>query len=59
MCDEERVYFYDHANCLRAVPLGWTNIASPDPYVVIAGGKSFFRANDLLELARLIATLKG
>jgi hypothetical protein len=52
-CDEERVYFYDRAGGLRAAPLGWTSLAPPDPFVVIAAGRSLFRVADLLELTRL------
>lgn len=55
---EERVFFYDHEGRLRAVPLGWTNLGSPDPFVVIAAGRSFFRVADLLELARQVTLWK-
>jgi len=55
---EELVYFHDENGRLRGVPLGWTSIASPDPFVVVAAGRSFFRPTDLLELARLVTLWK-
>jgi hypothetical protein len=39
---------------LRSVPAGWTDVDPPDPFVVIAAGRSAFRAADLLALACLL-----
>jgi hypothetical protein len=55
---ENRVYFYDDQGRLRAVPADWTDVFPPDPFVVIAAGRSLFRFGDLLELARCLGGLK-
>jgi hypothetical protein len=55
---EERVYFHDAEGRLAAIPAAWTDVFSPDPFVILSAGRSAFRACDLLELARLIAGLR-
>jgi hypothetical protein len=55
---EQRVYFHDADGRLTALPAAWTDVFSPDPFVVISAGRSAFRVNDLLELTRLIARLR-
>jgi hypothetical protein len=55
---EQRVYFYDAEGRLTALPAAWTDVFSPDPFVVISAGRSAFRSTDLLELTRLIARLR-
>jgi hypothetical protein len=55
---EQRVYFHDAEGRLTALPAAWTDVFSPDPFVVISAGRSAFRSNDLLELTRLIARLR-
>jgi hypothetical protein len=54
---EDRIYFHDRKGQLRAVPASWTSLAAPDPFVIIAAGRSLHRVSDLLELAALIAQL--
>ena len=56
---EERVYFYDDSGRLSTVPLQWTTLAAPDPFVEISGGRSAFRVSNLLELADLLVRLSG
>ena len=51
---ENRVYVRDDTGCLRAFPVGWTSLAPPDPFVVMARGRSWFRVVDLLEVARFV-----
>ena len=34
-----------------SLPIGWTELASPEPYLTIGEGRSRFRVEDLLELA--------
>ena len=43
---------------LVSLPAAWTSVSAPDPFVVIAAGRSAFRVPDLLELARLLASLQ-
>jgi len=48
--DDETVY---------SVPPQWTDLASPDPEIVMVRCRGLFRVADLLELARLIDQLGG
>jgi hypothetical protein len=51
------VYFHDAAGTLRHLPTRWTDVAPEDPFVVIAGGRSHFRMDDLHQLIELVARL--
>jgi hypothetical protein len=42
---------------LVAVPAGWTDAVPVDPATVVSAGRSPFRLQDLLELARLVEAL--
>ena len=44
---------------VRSVPPQWTDLAAPDPEIVIGEQRALFRMADLLELARLIDKLGG
>jgi len=55
---EDRVYYHDEQGQLTSVPAGWTDVIPPDPVVAISAGRSPFRLQDLLELARLVEPLK-
>ena len=37
----------------------WTDLATEDPVVVVGAGRSHFRVNDLLELARRLRELRS
>ena len=39
---------------LWSVPVGWTDVVSPDPYVSVGRGRSYFRVEDLVVLADLV-----
>lgn len=54
---EDRVSFFV-GDELRSVPAGWTDVDPPDPFVVIAAGRSAFRVEDLLSLATLLDGLR-
>ena len=56
---EQRVYFYDDDGRLMSVPLLWTTLAAVDPLTELAGGRSAFRVDDLLELRALLAAVGG
>jgi hypothetical protein len=55
---EHRVYFYDELGDVRSILACWTSVATADPFVVVAAGRSYFRVEDLLALAALIRGLK-
>ena len=46
--------FLDKKGRQCEIPLGWTDLAPEDAFITLAAGKSWFRAADLLELARLV-----
>jgi len=56
---ECRVFFFNDKGCKTSVPLDWTDIQPPDPFVVVSGGRALFRVEDLLGLAHLVAELKA
>lgn len=51
---EHRVYFYDAQGHLRALAATWTDAVAQNPFVVVAGGRSYFRVEDLARLAELV-----
>jgi hypothetical protein len=53
------VYYQNEAGAVCTMPISWTSVASEDPFVSLAGGRSAFRVTDLLELSRLLAFLIG
>jgi len=55
--NEKRVSFEDRTGCLRSLPVSWTSLAAPDPFVTLAGGQAFFRTEDLLRLVVLVEQL--
>jgi hypothetical protein len=38
----------------RSLPLAWTNLALPDPFLVVARGKAVLRWSDLQQLAQFL-----
>jgi len=52
---EDRVFYRDPQGHRASMPVGWTSLAPPDPYVAVAAGRSRFRLQDLIDLAALIA----
>ena len=38
----------------RSLPLAWTNLAPPDPFLVVAAGKAVLRLDDLHELVQFL-----
>jgi len=55
---EQRVTFRDNSGKLCSIPANWTDVVPPDPVVVVSAGRSAFRLGDLVELARLVSTLR-
>lgn len=54
---EYRVEFLDQEGHLRSLPAQWTSVVAPDPFVVVAAGRSYFRIEDLLSLVALLRAL--
>jgi hypothetical protein len=66
VCVGERYNRYGTRLLLRAdedvvcsVPRQWTDVVTPDPEMVIGGGRALLRVSDLLELAELVERLVG
>ena len=47
---EDRVYYRDQAGRVRFLPARWTSLATPDPFILTAAGRAYFRLEDLLRL---------
>ena len=52
---EERVTLERPDGTLWSVPVRWTDVIPPDPYLSLGRGRSQFRVEDLRVLANLIA----
>ena len=55
---EDRVLYRDPDGYLLSLPALWTSVEAEDPFVVVAAGRSRFRAADLIDLAALVAKLR-
>ena len=52
---EERVFFADpQTHEIRSLPLAWTSLALPDPFLVVAAGKAVLRFEDLQQLVQFL-----
>ncbi|MEI8334625.1 MAG: DUF5372 family protein [Chloroflexota bacterium] len=57
---EHRVFFREPGDVrVQSLPAGWTDIEGPDPFLVVSGGRTCFRVEDLAALVRLIDELDG
>src|SRR5579859_6019233 len=44
---EHRVFFRDPERTqVRSLPATWTDVVAPDPFVVLAAGRSYFRTHE-------------
>ena len=55
---QDRVFFLDEDGCQYSLPVGWTDVFEPDPFVAAAAGRCPFRFADLTALAGLIDGLR-
>ena len=39
---------------VRSLPQAWTNLALPDPFVVVAAGKAVLRFSDVQQLTQFL-----
>lgn len=46
-------------NQLITIPIAWTNLADPDPYIAISKGRSYFRTDDLVRLVNFLEGKKS
>lgn len=56
---EWRVFFHDPlTHRVRSLPTAWTDLAPPDPFVILAAGHAILRFTDLQALHRLLSNLQ-
>ena len=55
---EERVYYRDPKGRMRFLPARWTSIAVPDPFVLMAKERAYFRLEDLIRLQERLKELQ-
>jgi hypothetical protein len=53
------VYLRDRNGHVASLPIAWTNLVAPDPFLIVSAGKARFRPRDLLELVDLIQRLRN
>ncbi|MBA3825050.1 MAG: hypothetical protein H0X24_14280 [Ktedonobacterales bacterium] len=52
---EWRVFFLDpQSQTIRSLPLAWTNLAFPDPFLLVAQGQTVLRFIDLQHLVQML-----
>jgi hypothetical protein len=56
---EERVYYRDQNGRMRFLPVRWTSLAAPDPFILVAAGRAYFRLEDLIRLAEQMRELRA
>lgn len=52
-----QVFYYNAEARLHWVPVSYTSLAKPDPFVEVSAGRAHLRIEDLLGLAKLIDEL--
>ena len=55
---EDRIYFRDGHGHLTSLPAAWTSVVPADAFVAVAAGRSWFRVQDLVDLAALVLRLR-
>jgi Family of unknown function (DUF5372) len=53
------VYYRDRTGRMRFLPVRWTTMSTPDPFVLIAEGRAYFRLADLIRLQDQLRELQG
>ena len=56
---EERVYYRDPSGRMRFLPARWTSRAVPDPFILMAADRAYFRLEDLIRLQDRLMQLQG
>ena len=53
-----RVWYEGPDGAVATIPRAWTDLATPDPFVVVAGGRAHFRPEDLCALVELVTQIR-
>jgi len=51
------MYFIDSKGNPNSIPIAFTDLAAPDPFVVVATGRCPFRLRDWIDLADILELL--
>ena len=51
---QAKVSFLDDEGRLSFLPVEWTDLSPPDPFVLLSQGKALFRPGDLIELSEFL-----
>ena len=55
----EQVWYERGDGSVASIPQAWTDLAAPDPFTALAGGRAHFLLESLTELAELIAAIRN
>ena len=55
---EDRVFYRDGQGQLVSLPARWTSAVPVDSFITVAGGRSRFRVDDLIDLVALVGRLR-
>jgi hypothetical protein len=56
---EDRVFYRNPDGRMRYLPARWTSLAAPDPFVIGAAGRAYFRLEDLIRLSEQMRDLQA
>ena len=56
---DDRVSYRTESGSEASIPVSFTDLRVPDPFVVMAAGRCRFRVEDLIELTKLVEILNG
>ena len=56
---QDCVFYRDPDGRMRYLLRRWTSLAAPDPFVIAAAGRAYFRVEDLVRLGELIQELRA
>ena len=56
--NQDWIYYAHSRGNQVPLPVAFTDLAPVDPFVALSNGRSLFRADDLLQLARLVKELR-
>ena len=55
---DDRVSYRNESGSEASIPISFTDLRVPDPFVVMAAGRCRFRFEDLIELTKFVEILK-
>jgi len=54
---ESRVFYRGDGERFLSIPIAWTSLCEPDPFLMLSNSRSVFRCDDLLVLRRYLDSL--